>query len=245
MRATFETLEKHICTFTKNDITMSADIAPPYTEEELAGDSVSKKDLVTFLQTTASLDFQIEHKLKGAVKNVAKTRTKEQLMADYKDLFDSKSFKQEGEDAKEEERRKKSVDSITEKTKKMEVKDEEVGPPKYTKYVVKKGNKINYPRPGDTVLCYYVGKLKDGTVFDTNSEMRVGQKNKKKNQPLKFKVGTGQVIRGWDEGVQKMSLGETAELRIEAEWAYGRKGLEGKIPPNTPLVFEVDLVGIE
>ena len=48
------------------------------------------------------------------------------------------------------------------------------GPPKYTKYVVKKGNKINYPRAGDTVLCYYVGKLTDGTVFDTNSEMRVG-----------------------------------------------------------------------
>jgi len=47
-------------------------------------------------------------------------------------------------------------------------------PPKYTKYVLKKGNKINYPRPGDTVLCYYVGKMPDGTVFDTNSEMRAG-----------------------------------------------------------------------
>ncbi|KAI0211316.1 Peptidyl-prolyl cis-trans isomerase FKBP3 [Lamellibrachia satsuma] len=117
-------------------------------------------------------------------------------------------------------------------------------PPKYSKYVLKKGNKINYPRPGDTVLCYYIGKMPDGTVFDTNSEMRAGQK-KKKQQPLKFKVGTGQVIRGWDEGIQKMSLGETAELRIEAEWAYGRKGLEGKIPPNSALVFEVELVGIE
>uniref|UniRef100_A0A670HU84 peptidylprolyl isomerase n=1 Tax=Podarcis muralis TaxID=64176 RepID=A0A670HU84_PODMU len=87
------------------------------------------------------------------------------------------------------------------------------GPPKYTKSVLKKGDKINFPQKGDVVYCWYTGKLQDGTVFDSN--IQTSSKKKKAAKPLSFKVGIGKVIRGWDEALLTMSKGEKAHLEIE------------------------------
>ncbi|KAI8480768.1 FK506-binding protein 2B [Branchiostoma belcheri] len=114
--------------------------------------------------------------------------------------------------------------------------------PKYTKQILKKGDGKNFPSKGDLVSCWYKGMLEDGTVFDTNIS---DGSRKKKATALKFKVGTGRVIRGWDEGLMTMSKGEKAKLVIEPDWAYGRKGLEKKIPPHATLTFEVELENIE
>uniref|UniRef100_A0A8C8SIZ8 peptidylprolyl isomerase n=1 Tax=Pelusios castaneus TaxID=367368 RepID=A0A8C8SIZ8_9SAUR len=128
-----------------------------------------------------------------------------------------------------------------------EIKHEETaeeGPPKYTKSILKKGDKTNFPKKGDVVHCWYTGKLQDGTVFDTN--IQTSSKKKKGAKPLSFKVGVGKVIRGWDEALLTMSKGEKAHLEIEPEWAYGKKGQpDAKIPPNAKLVFEVELVDID
>jgi len=223
------------------------EISPPYTEEQLLSEEVSKKDLATFLQENSSQKFQLEHKLKGALKNVIKTKSKDQLIEDYRLLFSTKAFKVEGEElegpagdaAASKETKSKDVDHVTQKTKKLDVKVQEA--PKYTKKVLKNGDKTRFPQKGDEVECYYTGKLDNGKVFDSNME---ADKKGKKPNPLKFKVGVGKVIRGWDEALLTMSVGESAELVIQPEWAYGKKGIEGKVPAGATLHFQVELVSI-
>ncbi len=68
--------------------------------------------------------------------------------------------------------------------------------------------------------------------------------SKTRGKPFQFKLGLGQVIRGWDEGVAKMSIGETAEITCEPDCAYGSDGIDGVIPPNSTLVFVVELLKI-
>jgi FK506-binding protein 3 len=228
---------------------MSTEVVPPYKDEELLTDSVSKKDLAAFLQENSSSQFLVEHKLAGAIKNVIKTRTKEQLAEAYKQLFATKSFKTEADvakssgggtgDRKDSERSDDGVEHITQKAKKLDVKEA----PKYTKRVIKVGDKKTFPQKGDTVACYYTGKLENGKIFDTNIDDAVKKGTKKAPPPLRFKVGVGKVIRGWDEALLTMSVGERSELVIQPEWAYGKKGLEGKIPPSSTLTFEVELIG--
>ena len=75
----------------------------------------------------------------------------------------------------------------------------------------------------------------DGTQFDSSI---------KKGRPFKFQIGVGRVIRGWDEGVMLMSLGEKAILRITSDYGYGARGAGGIIPPNADLNFEVELLEI-
>ncbi|XP_044127578.1 peptidyl-prolyl cis-trans isomerase FKBP3 [Bufo gargarizans] len=215
-----------------------------WSREKLQSEELPKKDLIAFLQQHASESFLAEHKLLGNIKNVAKTAKKDQLIAAYEKLFESKRFK--GKD---------SVDSATKNVKDLKVDDgkagettaEEVvdeGPPKYTKSILKKGDKTNFPKKGDTVQCWYTGTLEDGTVFDSN--IATSAKKKKATKPLSFKVGVGKVIRGWDEALLTMSKGEKAKLEIQPEWAYGKKGQpDAKIPPNAKLFFEVELVAIE
>jgi len=224
------------------------EISPPYTEQQLVSEEVSKKDLATFLQENSSQKFQLEHKLKGALKNVVKTKSKDQLIDDYRQLFSTKAFKVEGEEleappsegaAGKADKSAKAVEHLTQKTKKLEVKPQEA--PKYTKKVLKTGDKTRFPQKGDEVECFYTGKLDNGKVFDTNVE---ADKKGQKGTPLKFKVGVGKVIRGWDEALLTMSVGESAELVIQPEWAYGKKGIEGKVPPGSTLTFQVELVNI-
>jgi len=91
------------------------------------------------------------------------------------------------------------------------------------------------PLRGQMVTAEYTGRLLDGTVFDTSA-----------NQPaaFQFTVGTGQVIKGWDEAFLDMKKGEKRLLVIPPELGYGAKGAGQAIPPDAWLVFEVELVGI-
>jgi len=88
------------------------------------------------------------------------------------------------------------------------------------------------PTPGNEVEVHYVGRLLDGNVFDSS---------RARNEHFKFKVGTGQVIKGWDEGIVTMKRGEVAILTCTAEYAYGPAGSPPKIPPNATLDFEVEM----
>jgi FKBP-type peptidyl-prolyl cis-trans isomerase len=88
--------------------------------------------------------------------------------------------------------------------------------------------------PGKTVRVHYTGKLTNGKVFDSS----VG------GQPISFRLGVGQVIKGWDEGIALMKVGGKAVLTIPPELGYGARGAGGAIPPNATLVFEVELVSV-
>jgi len=84
---------------------------------------------------------------------------------------------------------------------------------------------------------HYTGTLKsNGTKFDSSVD---------KGRPFTFTIGVGQVIRGWDDGVMKMSLGEKAILNITSDYGYGSDGAGNVIPPNADLVFEVELLEIK
>lgn len=212
---------------------------PPYTDEQLKSDDVSKKELCTFLQENGSRKFLKENKLNGQLKSIAKTKSKDQLVADYHLLFETKDFKKEGEEEEDEVKKVvKATEKLSVKPKKEEVVEEA---PKYTKRIMKKGDKINFPSKGSTVDCWYTGKLDNGEVFDSNE---INLKRAKKHQPLQFKVGMGNVIKGWDHALLHMSAGERCEIVIEPEWAYGKKGCEPKIPANARLTFEVELARI-
>mmetsp|Transcript_9817 Transcript_9817/g.15048 ORF Transcript_9817/g.15048 Transcript_9817/m.15048 type:complete len:111 (-) Transcript_9817:146-478(-) len=98
---------------------------------------------------------------------------------------------------------------------------------------LKPGDATNFPKPGNTVRVHYVGTLTSGDKFDSSRD---------RGRPFEFKLGMGQVIRGWDEGVQQMSLGQIARMTIAPEWAYGPRGYPPVIPPSATLIFEVELL---
>jgi peptidylprolyl isomerase len=90
--------------------------------------------------------------------------------------------------------------------------------------------------PGKTVSVHYAGKLMDGTEFD-NSYRR--------GQPIEFKIGVGQVIPGWDEGIALMKVGSKYKLIIPSELGYGKRGAGGVIPPNATLIFDTELMNVK
>jgi len=89
--------------------------------------------------------------------------------------------------------------------------------------------------PGDTLTVHYVGTLTNGQVFDSSKDS---------NTPFTFTLGAGNVIRGWDEGLQGMREGGTRRLVIAPDFGYGSQGI-GPIPPNSTLVFEVELLEVK
>lgn len=90
-------------------------------------------------------------------------------------------------------------------------------------------------RTGQRLRVHYTGKLTNGTTFDSS----VGR------APFTFTLGSGQVIKGWDQGVAGMRVGGKRRLVIPPELGYGARGAPPQIPPNSTLVFEIDLLGIE
>jgi FKBP-type peptidyl-prolyl cis-trans isomerase len=95
-------------------------------------------------------------------------------------------------------------------------------------------------KAGDTVAMNYTGTFLDGKAFDSNIDPKFNHV-----EPFVFTLGAGQVIKGWDVGVAGMKVGEKRKLEIKSEFAYGERGAGGAIPPNTDLVFEVELLGIK
>ena len=132
----------------------------------------------------------------------------------------------EKREAEEKERQKKLMDEIAagyEET------------PSGLRYkILQKGNGKT-PSKGNTVSVHYKGQLLDGTVFDSSY---------KRKQPIEFAIGVGQVISGWDEGIQLLQIGDKARLVIPSNLGYGANGAGGVIPPNATLIFDVELVDI-
>jgi len=98
---------------------------------------------------------------------------------------------------------------------------------------IKEGDGGAHPKKGQTVTVHYTGTLTNGKKFDSSRD---------RGKPFQFKIGVGQVIKGWDEGVMQMTKGEQAKLTCSPDYAYGPKGISGVIPPNATLLFDVELI---
>lgn len=104
------------------------------------------------------------------------------------------------------------------------------------KYIVIQSGSGATAARGQQVQVHYTGWLTDGSKFDSSVDRR---------QPFAFPVGQGRVIRGWDEGVAGMQVGEKRRLIVPPELGYGTRGYPGAIPPNATLIFDVELLDIE
>ncbi|KAF2905659.1 hypothetical protein ILUMI_00511 [Ignelater luminosus] len=98
------------------------------------------------------------------------------------------------------------------------------------------GDGQTFPKTGQTVVVHYTGTLENGTKFDSSRDRGV---------PFKFRIGKGEVIKGWDEGVAQLSVGQRAKLTCSPDYAYGSRGHPGVIPPNATLIFDVELLKVE
>jgi peptidylprolyl isomerase len=105
--------------------------------------------------------------------------------------------------------------------------------PSGLKYVdIKEGTGAT-PQAGQTVEVHYTGTLENGQKFDSSRD---------RGTPFRFKLGAGQVIKGWDEGLSTMKVGGERKLIIPPELGYGARGAGGVIPPNATLIFDVELL---
>ena len=103
-------------------------------------------------------------------------------------------------------------------------------------YIVTKQGDGEQVKKGQTVVVNYTGLLTNGAIFDSSLA---------RNEPLSFPVGVGMVIKGWDEGLQQLRVGDHAILTIPPEIAYGSAGAGGVIPPDATLIFIIEVLGTE
>jgi peptidylprolyl isomerase len=103
-------------------------------------------------------------------------------------------------------------------------------------YLITKKGTGPRPKKGETVVLHYTGTLTNGVKFDSSRDG---------NQPFAFKLGAGQVIKGWDEGVAKLRVGDHAILVIPSKLAYGSKGAGDVIPPDSTLIFVIEVVDVK
>jgi len=101
--------------------------------------------------------------------------------------------------------------------------------------VIKNGDGVTYPQKGQKVSCHYVLTLESGKKVDSSRD---------RGRPFQFTLGKKQVIAGWEEGIAKMSKGERSKLTISPDLGYGGKA-QGPIPPNSTLLFDVELMMIQ
>ena len=106
-----------------------------------------------------------------------------------------------------------------------------------TYLITQKGTGTVVPKMGQTVVVHYTGMLTNGVKFDSSRD---------RNEPISFAIGTGRVIKGWDEGIGKLRAGDQAILVIPSDLAYGKRGAgNGLIPADATLIFIVELVEIK
>jgi len=103
-------------------------------------------------------------------------------------------------------------------------------------YLITKKGTGRQPKKGETVVVHYTGMLTNGVKFDSSRD---------RNEPFAFKLGAGQVIKGWDEGFSNLKVGDYAILVIPPDLAYGSRGAGGVIPPDAKLIFVVEVVDVK
>lgn len=104
-------------------------------------------------------------------------------------------------------------------------------------YIITESGKGAPLKAGNTVTVHYTGLLTNGTKFDSSLD---------RNEPITFLLGAGRVIKGWDEGLQKLRVGDRATFFIPPQIGYGARGTpDGTIPPNATLIFIVEVVGVK
>jgi peptidylprolyl isomerase len=103
-------------------------------------------------------------------------------------------------------------------------------------YIITKRGDGDAIKSGDNVIVNYTGLLTNGAMFDSSVT---------RNEPFSFPVGLGMVIKGWDEGLQNLRIGDHATLIIPPEIGYGANGAGGVIPPNATLIFIIEVLGVK
>ncbi|PWN42316.1 hypothetical protein IE81DRAFT_337473 [Ceraceosorus guamensis] len=98
------------------------------------------------------------------------------------------------------------------------------------------GDGKTFPQKGQTVSIHYTGTLENGSKFDSSRD---------RGSPFQTAIGVGRVIRGWDEGVPQLSVGERAKLTITPDYGYGAQGYPPVIPANSTLIFDVELLAVK
>jgi len=97
------------------------------------------------------------------------------------------------------------------------------------------GDGSTFPKNGQKITCHYVLTLTNGKKIDSSRD---------RGKPFEFNIGRGEVIAGWENGLSQMSVGQRAKLTISPDMGYGAKGVPGCIPPNSVLVFDVELIKV-